>query len=125
MLTSWSVVTGSGVDVDDDAPDELVVPRLALLVPERRQIVEEQRDHARKREDVEDQLTAEAAPEADRSTRLDVPDLDAHQHLADGLPLGPAVQQGVVQDDRHDRDEEARASHLDPRLAVDGGRLDA
>ncbi len=68
-VTRRSSLSSSAVDVDHHAAHELVVPGLALLIPQRREVVEEQRDHTGDREHIEDELAAEPAAEADRAPR--------------------------------------------------------
>src|SRR6266480_2088132 len=81
-------------DRDDDVVRELVVPALALLVPEHPEVAEE----AWNRGDDASEVADHGAPEADTGSGAEVDYPDAEQLLADRLPGVAALEVAVVGD---------------------------
>src|SRR5947199_5591057 len=89
---------------DDDVVCELVVPALALLVPEHPEVAEEARDRGDEATDVADH----GAPVADPASRAEIDHSDAEEALADRLPGVAPLEVAVVGDSDGDPDEVRR-----------------
>src|SRR5438309_8242151 len=92
------VGTGSGPDprLDDDAAHGVVVPGLAVVVPEGGQHVGHPGEHAGEEQGRVGQVAHQSPAHTQRPAGAGVADLDAQHHLAQGLAQAAAVEQAVV-----------------------------
>src|ERR1700722_12363541 len=95
---------GLRLEVYYDRMRDLVVPRLASRVPQRREGVEEVGDGEEPTEDDGDEVAAHGTPKPDGRSRPRIADRDAQCHLPEGLAAARPVH-GPVVDGARDRGE--------------------
>src|SRR3954453_16561327 len=93
LRTNWAAIwreSAVRVDRHHDAPGELVVPALLLLVPDHPEVAQEEGDRRQDHGDLADERPAVA----DRAADAEVVDADAERHLAEGLARVAALHVG-------------------------------